>query len=78
MRAANASLGQHQQRSSPAEEGHAIDGVRRGLQMMLLIIGVAVCLLGVLANRYGHDSRDSVPYADARYFAQRLEWETCD
>jgi hypothetical protein len=46
--------------------------------MTLLIIFLAVCLLGVLANRYGQDSRHRVRSAEERYSAQGFEWASRD
>jgi hypothetical protein len=45
---------------------------------MLLIIVVAVCLIGALANRYGHDSRDRLCSAEERFSAQGFEWAARD
>jgi hypothetical protein len=42
--------------------------------MELLIFVLAVCLLGVLANRYGHDSRDRLRSAEERFSADGLDW----
>ena len=42
--------------------------------MELLIIVIALCLLDVLASRYGHDSRDRVRSAEERFSAQGLDW----
>ena len=41
--------------------------------MELLIIVLAVCLLGVLANRYGYDSRDRLRSAEERFSAEGLD-----
>jgi hypothetical protein len=46
--------------------------------MELLIIVAALCLLGVLANRYGHDSRDRLRPAEERFSAHRLDWAARD
>jgi hypothetical protein len=40
--------------------------------MELLIVVIALCLLGLLANRYGHDSRDRFSSDEERLSAQGL------
>ena len=42
--------------------------------MELLIVVIALCLLGLLANRYGHDSRDRFSSDEERLSAQGFAW----
>ena len=42
--------------------------------MELLIVVSALCLLGVLANRYGHDSRPRLSSDEERLSAQGFAW----
>jgi hypothetical protein len=42
--------------------------------MELLIVITTLCLLGVLANRFGHDSRDRLRSDEERMSAQGFAW----
>ena len=42
--------------------------------MELLIVVAALCLLGLLAKRYGHDSRDRFSSDEERLSAQGFAW----
>jgi predicted phage tail protein len=42
--------------------------------MELLIIVIALCLLGLLANRFGHDSRERLRSAEERLSAHGFSW----
>jgi hypothetical protein len=44
--------------------------------MELLIVSVALCLLGVLANRYGYDSRSRLRSPEEHFAAGGMIWET--
>jgi hypothetical protein len=46
--------------------------------MELLILVAALCLLGLLANRFGHDSRARLSSAEERFSAHGLAWAPRD
>jgi hypothetical protein len=46
--------------------------------MELLIVVAALCLLGILANRYGHDSRRRLYSPEEHAAAAGLTWDARD
>jgi len=46
--------------------------------MELLIVVAGVCLLGVLANRYGFDSRSRLLSSEEQFAATGMTWDALD